>query len=108
MELLVRVRYVRTQHPEFQHQDRCLLVLEGYGVGPNMQRLICHFWDEAQMVCHASGNYGMPFKAGHGVTQGGPLSSKLFNLVVVAVACEWLVWLPLEGARDHGNNTWKN
>ena len=32
-------------------QERCLLILEGYGTGPNMWRLIEHFWDEAQMVC---------------------------------------------------------
>ena len=42
------------------------------------------------MVCHASGNYGMPFKAGHGVTKGDPLSAKLFNILVDAVAREWL------------------
>ncbi len=84
------------------NQDRCLLVLEGYGVGPNMRRLICQFWDEAQMVCRASGNYGVPFKASQGVTHGVPLSSKLFNLLVDAVAQEWMVWLPLGGATGHG------
>jgi hypothetical protein len=54
------------------------------------------------MVYRSLGNYGMPFKAGRGMTQGGPLSRKLFNLVVDAVACKWLVQLPLEGAGDHG------
>ena len=44
----------------------------------------------AIMVCHASGNYGTPFKAGPGVTQGSPLSAKLFNILVDAVAHEWL------------------
>ncbi len=42
------------------------------------------------MVCQASVNYGMPFQAGRGVTQGGPLSAKLFNVLVDAVAWEWL------------------
>jgi hypothetical protein len=69
-------------------QDCYLLVLEGYGVGPNIGRLIRHFWDKAQMVCRALGNYGVPVKAGRGMTKGGPLSAKLFNLVVDAVACE--------------------
>jgi hypothetical protein len=41
------------------------------------------------MVCRASGNYGQPFKAGRRVTQGGPLSAKLFNILVDAVAREW-------------------
>jgi hypothetical protein len=35
------------------------------------------------------GNYGSPFKAGCGVTQGGPLSAKLFNIMVDAVVWEW-------------------
>jgi hypothetical protein len=42
------------------------------------------------MVCRASVNYGMPFQAGRGITQGGPLSAKLFNVLVDAVAQEWL------------------
>ncbi len=42
------------------------------------------------MVCRAAGNYGMAFKAGHGVTQGGPLSARLFNIMVDAVVWEWI------------------
>jgi hypothetical protein len=87
----------------FGSMDRewCLLVLEGYGAGPNMRRLIRHFWENVQMVCRASGNYGMPFKAGRGVTQGRPLSAKLFNILVDAVAWEWFVRLQQEGSADH-------
>ena len=54
------------------------------------------------MVCRASGNYDVPLKAGRGVTQGGQLSVKLFNLLVDAVAREWLIRLPREAAKDHG------
>jgi len=71
-------------------RERCLLLLEGHGAGPNMRRLILHFWDEATNVCRASGNYGVPFKAGRGVTQWGPLSAKIFNVIVNAVVREWL------------------
>ena len=53
------------------------------------------------MVCRASGNYGVPFKAGRGVTQGGPLPAKLFNILVDAVAREWFVRLQQEGSMDH-------
>jgi hypothetical protein len=56
-------------------RERCLLILvlilEGYGAGPNMVHLICTFWQEVTMVCHASGNYRGPFQAGQGITQGG-------------------------------------
>ncbi len=70
--------------------ERCLLILEGHGIGPNMRRLIRNFWDEATNVCRALENYGTPFKAGFGVTQGGPLLMKLFNIMVDAVVREWL------------------
>jgi hypothetical protein len=55
-----------------------------------MCRLICHFWDKAANVCRSSGNYGPPFKTGHGVTQGGPLSAKLFNIMVDAIVRDWM------------------
>jgi hypothetical protein len=71
-------------------RERCLLILGGYGVGPKMIRLIQNFWENAKMVCQASVNYGTPFQAGRGITQGGPLSAKLFNVLVDAVAREWL------------------
>jgi hypothetical protein len=71
-------------------REQCILILEGYGVGPRMIRLIRNFWCNAVLVCKASGNYGVPFQAGRGVTQGGPLSAKLFNILVTVVAREWL------------------
>jgi hypothetical protein len=71
-------------------RERCLLILEGYGVGPRMIRLIWIFWRNAVLVCRVSGNYGSPFCAGRGVMQGGPLSAKLFNTLVDAVAREWV------------------
>ncbi len=40
------------------------------------------------MVCCAAGNYGTAFKAGRSVTQGGPLSAKLFNILVNAIVHE--------------------
>ena len=69
-------------------REQCLDLLKGYGVGPNMWRLIKFFWDNAVMVCRALGNYGRPFWAGRGVPQGGPLSAKLFNIIVDAVVQE--------------------
>ena len=52
------------------------------------------------MVFRAGGSYGRKFKAGRGITQGGPLSPRLFNLMVDAVVREWLRQvLGEEGAR---------
>ncbi len=76
-------------------RERCLMVLEGYGAGPRMIRFIRGFWRDAIMVCRVAGNYSTAFKASHGVTQGGPLSAKLFNIMVDAVVREWFHQLQL-------------
>jgi hypothetical protein len=79
-------------------RERCILVLEGYGAGPWMIQLIRGFWHNATMVCRAAGNNGTAFKAGRGVTQGGPLSAKLFNIMVDTIVREWFhqLWLGRE------------
>ena len=71
-------------------RGRCLEILAGYGVGPNLLRLQKKFWDKAKMVCCAGGNYDLPFGAHCGVTQGGALSSLMFNVCVDCVVREWL------------------
>jgi hypothetical protein len=81
-------------------RERCLLILEGYGAGPNMVRLIRNFWWDATMVCRPSRNYGGLFRAGRGMTQRGPLSAKLFNILVDAVVREWLHQLRDGGIMD--------
>ncbi len=42
------------------------------------------------MVRWAAENYGTAFKAGHGVTQGDPPSTKLFNILVDTIIGEWI------------------
>ena len=54
------------------------------------------------LACRAVGVYGAPFKAYRGVTQGGPLSPRIFNVMVDAIVREWLRQvLGVEAAR-HG------
>ena len=61
-------------------------------MGPKAWRLIKTFWDNGVLVCKAAGWYGLPFKAGRsitcGVTQGGPVSPTIFNLMVDAIIRE--------------------
>ncbi len=71
-------------------REQTLNILAAYKVRPKMLRLQKHFWDTAKLVCHTGGNYGEPFNAARGVTQGGPLSSLMFNVCVDAVVREWL------------------
>ena len=74
-------------------RGRCIEIIRGYGAGPRMLRLIERFWAEAKLVCRASGVYGATFSAGRGVTQGRPLSPKLFNILVDAIVREWMMQL---------------
>ena len=69
-------------------REQVILLLEGYRAGPRMVRLVICFWANAEMVYQAKGNYGRPFGTGRGVTQGGPLSMMLFNILVDAVVRE--------------------
>ena len=71
-------------------RGRCLKIIEAYGVSPNMLRVIRYFWDHAVLVCHAGGVLGEPFRARRGVTQGGPLSPRIFDTMVDAIVREWL------------------
>ncbi len=50
------------------------------------------------IVCQTDGNFDRPFKAKRGVTQGSPLSPKLFNILVDAVM--WECWKRLDGTWD--------
>ncbi len=86
-------------------REQMLDILAAYGVGPKMLRLQKHFWDTAKLVCHTGGNYGEPFSAERGVTQGGPLSSLMFNVCVNAIVREWLCQtLDEDTARDKIGN----
>jgi hypothetical protein len=71
-------------------REQTINILVADGVGPRMMSLQKHFWDTAKLVCHTGGNYGEPFNTKRGITQGGPLSSLIFNVCVDAIAREWL------------------
>jgi hypothetical protein len=52
--------------------------------------LIRKFWDMEINVCWEKGNYSWPIKEGRGATQGGPLSARLFNILVDTVVRKWM------------------
>jgi hypothetical protein len=84
------------------NSEHCFLILEGCGAGPRMIRLIRTFWRNAIMMYQASGNNSMSFLVGRSMAQSGPLSAKLFNILVDAVACKWF-WA-LWGADGYNND----
>ncbi len=67
-----------------------------------MLHLQKHFWDTAKLVCRTRSNYGELFNAKRDITQGGPLSSLMFNLCVDAIVREWLHQTIDEGTAQDG------
>ena len=82
-------------------RGRCVEIMRAYGVGENLLRLLTNFWENAELVCKAGGYYNREsFRAGRGVTQGGPVSPRIFNILVDAVVRDWLWQLIDEGKED--------
>ena len=74
-----------------------IFYFEDAGVGLKALRLIRIFWDKGILVCRASGYHGSPFSAERGVTQVGPLSPTIFNIMVDAIVQEWMRQMELAG-----------
>ena len=54
-------------------RERCIEILVGCGVGPNLIRLLIFFWENAELVCRAGGYYDKKgFRSKMGVMQRGP------------------------------------
>ena len=71
-------------------RSRCPEILEGYGVGPKVRRILTTYWHLLIMVARAGGYYGTAFGGERGVMQGEPLSPTIFNVVVDAVVRNWV------------------
>ena len=54
-------------------------------MGPRTLRILWTFWARIHMAEKAGGHYGPVFQSHFGVTQGDPLSTMIFNVVVGAV-----------------------
>ena len=65
---------------------RCMEILQGYGMGQIVVRLIIHHWEYLMFVLKAKRFLGTPFYTGRRVPQGDPASPIIFNIMVNAVA----------------------
>ena len=79
-------------------RERYIDIVVKTGVGQKAVRLIINFWEDGNLYCRMARYYGRVFKAKHGVTQDGPLSPTIFNLMVDAVVRAWL--MEVEGSMD--------
>jgi exonuclease III len=78
-------------------RTRTLQILQDYGTGTKILRLITKFWDSLTIVAKQSGYHGEPFRSERGTTQGDIVSPTIFNVVVDAVVRAWYHKLDSEG-----------
>jgi len=70
-------------------RDRTLIILQDYGVGPNMLRLLRQFWDRYTVTPRQQAFFGDPFHAGRGLATGDIPAPIIFNIVTDAVLRRW-------------------
>ena len=66
-------------------RERCLEVLNGYGMRPNLTRLLKPYWERQRIAPKDSKFLGKEFRTGRGLTKGESASPMIFNIVVDAV-----------------------
>ena len=64
---------------------RCLVILEGYGMGPKSRRILRSYWYRLWMVVRAGEYHGAAFQGFGGLKQGDPLSPTISDVVVDSV-----------------------
>ena len=83
-------------------RGRTLEILEGYGVGPKVRRLLVSYWDAQQFVVRQNDYFGDPLRPTRGVTQGDIVSPTVFNIVVDAIVRHWLALTVDDGSETNG------
>jgi exonuclease III len=118
LELILRMQLSHIQHRPLYlifldltkaydtlDRDRTLEILKGYGIGPNVIRLLQTFWNNLQVVARQSGYHSSPFRVSRGVTQGDIISPMIFNIVVDAIIRYWYQCLSLESFTGEGDGS---
>ena len=95
---LISIRYevlykvfldLRNAYNSIYHKP-CMKILVGYGMGPQVERLLHTYWGQITMVAQVGCYYGTHFKVYMGVIQGNPLYPTIFNMVVDTVIRHWV------------------
>jgi len=74
-----------------------LRILEDYGVGPRILRLLEHFWGRHVIIPRQHAFFGDPFPARRGLTTGDIPAPVIFNIVIDAVLRRWYAETTAQG-----------
>jgi hypothetical protein len=66
-------------------RTKTIQLLQKYGVGNRILKLLTNFWSSLTIVARQQGYYGTPFQSERGTTQGDIISPTIFNIVIDAV-----------------------
>ena len=66
-------------------RERCTEILSGHGLGNNINMLIQWYWVKQKVVPKSSKLFEGPLQTERGVTEGDPVSVRIFNIVADSV-----------------------
>jgi hypothetical protein len=69
--------------------DRAMDIFAGYGIGPNICRVISTYWELETIIPKSAKYFGTPFHPENGLRQGGPKVPTKFDLIIDSVIREW-------------------
>jgi len=72
-------------------RGRTMRLLQDYGVGPNMMRLIASFWERHMVIPRQQAFFGNPFHADRGLATGDIPAPLFYNVVTDAVIRQWYI-----------------
>jgi len=74
-----------------------LVILQDYGVGPNVLHLIANFWDRHVVIPRQQQFYGTPFPADRSLATGDIPAPVIFNIITDAVLRQWYTDIAIAG-----------
>jgi len=84
------------------NREQTIIILQDYGVGPNVIRIIATFWERHMVMPHQQAFFGKPFPAERGLATGDIPAPVIYNIVMDAILCRWYADKAAQGMATRG------